>query len=231
MATDTVTTPADARPAALPRFSRTSLTASGSSPRPERLSKTAIPPTLATWSGFSRNPPKPTWTPQSKPPGAPSPSGAWSRRRAAPKLCSVPPKCWLERKEEYSRDMTREMGKVLKETRGDTQEAIDTAYYIAGEGRRLFGPTTPSELPNKFAMAVRQPRRRLRHDHPLEFSDGDSVLEAAARDRLRQHLRDQARAGHAAFHLQPGAHAGRRGRAQRRHQHRHADSAPTSADR
>src|SRR5262245_33051546 len=63
----------------------------------------------------------------------------------------------LERKEEYSRDMTREMGKVLKETRGDTQEANDTAYYMAGEGRRLFGPTTPSELPNKFAMAVRHP--------------------------------------------------------------------------
>jgi acyl-CoA reductase-like NAD-dependent aldehyde dehydrogenase len=62
-----------------------------------------------------------------------------------------------ERKEEYSRDMTREMGKVIKETRGDTQEAIDSAYYMAGEGRRLFGPTTPSELPNKFAMAVRQP--------------------------------------------------------------------------
>src|SRR5947207_637508 len=63
----------------------------------------------------------------------------------------------IERKEEYSRDMTREMGKILKETRGDVQEAIDTAYYMAGEGRRMFGPTTPSELPNKFAMAVRQP--------------------------------------------------------------------------
>src|SRR5215472_10158474 len=62
-----------------------------------------------------------------------------------------------ERKEEYARDMTREMGKVLKETRGDVQEAVDTAFYMAGEGRRLFGPTTPSELPNKFAMAVRQP--------------------------------------------------------------------------
>lgn len=62
-----------------------------------------------------------------------------------------------ERKEEFSRDMTREMGKVLKETRGDVQEAMDTAYYMAGEGRRLFGPTTPSELPNKFAMAVRTP--------------------------------------------------------------------------
>src|SRR5215475_2342073 len=63
----------------------------------------------------------------------------------------------FERKEEYSRDMTREMGKVLKETRGDTQEAVDTAYYMAGEGRCMFGPTTPSELPNKFAMAVRTP--------------------------------------------------------------------------
>jgi alpha-ketoglutaric semialdehyde dehydrogenase len=63
----------------------------------------------------------------------------------------------MERKEEYARDMTREMGKIVKETRGDVQEAVDTAYYMAGEGRRMFGPTTPSELPNKFAMAVRQP--------------------------------------------------------------------------
>jgi aldehyde dehydrogenase (NAD+) len=61
------------------------------------------------------------------------------------------------RKEEYARQMTREMGKVLKETRGDVQEAIDTAYYMAGEGRRQFGATVPSELPNKFAMAVRMP--------------------------------------------------------------------------
>ena len=63
----------------------------------------------------------------------------------------------IERKEDYSRDMTREMGKILKETRGDVQEAIDASFYNAGEGRRLFGPTVPSELPNKFAMAVRQP--------------------------------------------------------------------------
>ncbi len=62
----------------------------------------------------------------------------------------------LQRKEEFSRDMTREMGKVLAETRGDVQEAIDMTYYMAGEGRRLFGQTTPSELPNKFAMSVRQ---------------------------------------------------------------------------
>jgi alpha-ketoglutaric semialdehyde dehydrogenase len=62
----------------------------------------------------------------------------------------------LKRKEEFSRDMTREMGKVLAETRGDVQEAIDMTYYMAGEGRRLFGQTTPSELPNKFAMSLRQ---------------------------------------------------------------------------
>src|SRR6202162_341292 len=63
----------------------------------------------------------------------------------------------IGRKEDYAREMTREMGKVLNETRGDVQEAIDAAYYNAGEGRRLFGPTVPSELPNKFAMAIRQP--------------------------------------------------------------------------
>src|SRR5499425_1541067 len=62
----------------------------------------------------------------------------------------------VQRKEEFSKDMTREMGKVLAETRGDVQEAIDMTYYMAGEGRRLFGQTTPSELPSKFAMSVRQ---------------------------------------------------------------------------
>ncbi|OGQ82125.1 MAG: aldehyde dehydrogenase [Deltaproteobacteria bacterium RIFCSPLOWO2_12_FULL_60_19] len=61
------------------------------------------------------------------------------------------------RKEEIARVMTREMGKILKETRGDVQEGIDTAYYAAGEGRRLFGETIPSELPDKFAMSVRAP--------------------------------------------------------------------------
>ncbi|HEX9367198.1 MAG TPA: aldehyde dehydrogenase family protein [Vicinamibacterales bacterium] len=61
------------------------------------------------------------------------------------------------RKEDFARDMTREMGKVLSETRGDVQEAIDMTFYMAGEGRRLFGQTVPSELRNKFAMSVRQP--------------------------------------------------------------------------
>ncbi|HEV8573991.1 MAG TPA: aldehyde dehydrogenase family protein, partial [Dehalococcoidia bacterium] len=61
------------------------------------------------------------------------------------------------RKEELSRDVTVEMGKVLKEARGDVQEGIDMTYYVAGEGRRMWGQTTPSELPDKFNMTVRQP--------------------------------------------------------------------------
>jgi aldehyde dehydrogenase (NAD+) len=60
-------------------------------------------------------------------------------------------------KEKIAREMTREMGKVLDETKGDVQEAIDMAFLAAGEGRRLFGVTTPSELHNKFNMAVRSP--------------------------------------------------------------------------
>ncbi|MCA1593683.1 MAG: aldehyde dehydrogenase family protein [Acidobacteria bacterium] len=60
-------------------------------------------------------------------------------------------------KDRLSSEMTREMGKVLRETGGDVQEAIDCTYYTAGEGRRLHGFTTPAEMPNKFAMCVRQP--------------------------------------------------------------------------
>ena len=62
-----------------------------------------------------------------------------------------------ERKEELARLLTTEMGKILKEARGDVQEAIDITYYAAGEGRRLWGETTPSELPDKFCMTIRRP--------------------------------------------------------------------------
>jgi aldehyde dehydrogenase (NAD+) len=61
------------------------------------------------------------------------------------------------RKDELANLMTREMGKPLAETRGDVQEGIDTAYYAATEGRRLFGHTVPSELANKWAMSMRRP--------------------------------------------------------------------------
>src|SRR5918992_1607527 len=63
----------------------------------------------------------------------------------------------IQNKEQFTSDMTREMGKVLKEAGGDVQEAIDCTYYTAGEGRRLHGFTTPAEMPDKFAMCVRQP--------------------------------------------------------------------------
>ncbi|MCW2974164.1 MAG: aldehyde dehydrogenase family protein [Thermoleophilia bacterium] len=63
----------------------------------------------------------------------------------------------IERKEDLAREMTREMGKVLAETRGDVQEAIDMLYYMGGEGRRLFGEVVPSELPDKMALSTRLP--------------------------------------------------------------------------
>ncbi len=62
-----------------------------------------------------------------------------------------------EHKERLARAMTREMGKVLTEARGDVQEGIDIAFLMAGEGRRMFGDTVPSELPDKWAMSIRQP--------------------------------------------------------------------------
>jgi aldehyde dehydrogenase (NAD+) len=62
-----------------------------------------------------------------------------------------------ERKEALARDMTREMGKILDETRGDVQEAVDMTFFMAGEGRRQYGQTVPSELRDKFAMSMRQP--------------------------------------------------------------------------
>jgi len=62
-----------------------------------------------------------------------------------------------DHKAALARYMTREMGKVLDETRGDVQEAIDMTFFMAGEGRRQYGQTVPSELRDKFAMSVRQP--------------------------------------------------------------------------
>src|SRR4051794_6733190 len=84
---------------------------------------------------------------------------AW-RRTPAPKRGEIMYRfgaLMTEHKERLSRAMTREMGKVLAEARGDVQEGIDIAYLMAGEGRRMFGDTTPSELPDKWAMSVREP--------------------------------------------------------------------------
>ncbi len=62
-----------------------------------------------------------------------------------------------QKKEDLARLLTQDMGKVIAEARGDVQEAIDMAYYMGGEGRRLLGYTAPVEMPNKFGMAVRDP--------------------------------------------------------------------------
>ena len=63
----------------------------------------------------------------------------------------------IEEKDDLTDLMSREMGKVKAEAGGDVQEAIDMSLYMAGEGRRMFGQTTPSELRDKFNMSVRQP--------------------------------------------------------------------------
>src|SRR4030042_2995642 len=89
-------------------------------------------------------------------------------KKAYPKWRSVPwPKrseimrraaeIMIERKEEAARLMTREMGKVIKETRGNYQEGIDTALYAGAEGRKYYGYTLPSELPNKTCQTRRDP--------------------------------------------------------------------------
>jgi alpha-ketoglutaric semialdehyde dehydrogenase len=87
---------------------------------------------------------------------------AWERWRLvpAPRRAEVlfrAARLFADRKDELTEEMVMEMGKVRAEAGGDVQEAIDMTYYMAGEGRRLFGQTTPSEMPDKFQMSVRQP--------------------------------------------------------------------------
>jgi aldehyde dehydrogenase (NAD+) len=87
-------------------------------------------------------------------------AGAMWRRTPAPKRGEILYRfgaLMAEHKERLARAMTREMGKVLAEARGDVQEGIDIAFLMAGEGRRMFGDTVPSELPDKWAMSIRQP--------------------------------------------------------------------------
>ena len=101
-------------------------------------------------------------------------ANAWERWRdtPAPRRAEVlfrAAELMVARKRELGRDVTIEMGKVLKEGLGDVQEAIDMTYYAAGEGRRMFGQTTPSELPEKFCMAVRQPHGVVAAITPWNF--------------------------------------------------------------
>ena len=116
----------------------------------------------------------------------------------------------VRNKEQFARDLTEEMGKVLKEARGDIQEAIDMTYYMAGEGRRAFGQTTPSELPRQVRDVRARAGRRRRLHHAVELPDGDPVVEDHARARHRQHRRLQAVAVFAEERVQPreGARGG-----------------------
>ena len=94
--------------------------------------------------------------------------------------------------------MTREMGKVKAEAGGDVQEAIDMAYYMGGEGRRLFGQTTPSELRDKFMMSVRMPVGVVGAITPWNFPIAIPAWKLMPGARLRQHRRAEAGRGHAA---------------------------------
>ena len=98
-----------------------------------------------------------------------------------------------EHKERLARAMTREMGKVLAEARGDVQEGIDIAFLMAGEGRRMFGDTVPSELPDKWAMSIRQPIGVAGIVTPWNFPIAIPCWKIDARARRRQHRRVQAR--------------------------------------
>ncbi|HET7169059.1 MAG TPA: aldehyde dehydrogenase family protein [Candidatus Limnocylindrales bacterium] len=87
-------------------------------------------------------------------------AGAMWRRTPAPKRGEILyafGALMAQHKERLARSMTREMGKVIAEARGDVQEGIDIAFLMAGEGRRMAGETVPSELPDKWAMSIRQP--------------------------------------------------------------------------
>ncbi|MFB6246958.1 MAG: aldehyde dehydrogenase family protein [Salinibacter sp.] len=84
---------------------------------------------------------------------------AWDRRPAPQRgrILREAGDLLADRKADIAQKMTREMGKPVFETKGDVQEAIDTAYYAASETRRLFGHTVPSELPQKMNMSIRRP--------------------------------------------------------------------------
>jgi aldehyde dehydrogenase (NAD+) len=84
----------------------------------------------------------------------------------------------VRRKEVIAQAMTREMGKNLDDARGDIQESIDLIYYFAGEGRRLFGVTTPSESPRKLIYSIRAPIGVVGAISPFNFPFAIPALKA-----------------------------------------------------
>src|SRR6266508_128805 len=104
---------------------------------------------------------------------------------------------FIDRKDELTELMVQGMGKVGAEAGGDVQEAIDMTYYMAGEGRRLFGQTTPSEMPDKFQMSLRMPIGVVGAITPWNFPIAIPSWKIAARPRVRRHGRLQAGHRHA----------------------------------
>ena len=91
------------------------------------------------------------------------------------------------RRDELARTITLEEGKPLADAQGEVRRAMNIIEYAAGEGRRMFGYTTPSELPNTVAYTVRRPLGGGRHHHPLELSHRHPCLENRPGPHLRQH--------------------------------------------
>ena len=126
----------------------------------------------------------------------------------------------MEHKAELTDLMTHEMGKVKAEAGGDVQEAIDMSYYMGGEGRRLFGQTTPSELRNKFQMSVRMPIGVIGVVTPWNFPIAIPSWKIAPALVGGQHGRLQARDGHACARAALRRAARRGGDPEGRRQHR-----------
>ena len=97
-----------------------------------------------------------------------------------------------ERQDDIARAITLEEGKPLPDAQGEVRRAMNITEYAAGEGRRLFGYTTPSEIPNTVAYTTRQARWSGGNHHPLELSHSHTCLEDGARPYMRQHSDIQA---------------------------------------
>ena len=134
-------------------------------------------------SASFRSPGRKTSTARSRPRRTPSRAGGSFPAPKRGEILFRFAQLLTEHKAELTDLMSHEMGKVLAEAGGDVQEAIDMSYYMGGEGRRLFGQTTPSELPRQVQHERAHADRRRRRDHAVELPDRHPVLEDRARAR------------------------------------------------
>ena len=158
------------------RPSASSSTATGSNRRPARPSRAGIRPTPATCrpvpGGHRGRRRAAVVRPRTR-----SAAGAGRRPRSAARSSTASASCSRRDKERLARAMTREMGKVLAEARGDVQEGIDIAFLMAGEGRRIIWRYSAVRTAGQVGDERPRADRRRRDHHALELPDGDSVLE------------------------------------------------------